>query len=264
MAAFRDIPSILGQFAIFSEVADYPTNGGVSAEHRVRFYDDSGDAGYLRECEIMSEEGGYCLYPDYIKSAHPISVAWDNSRRYSVLAWVNQSRSNTISARRVRVSVAPEIFGSTFDLPTARTISDVQSIVSPGLVCRWSAVSDGVTPDYDCLLAVVPQTDSLMRVRIYRFRVSYDGLQLFAEVSPNSTVLDISTGSRIAVWYQSQKFWMVVRSLEQTSSSGHTIRRYSSADSTSWTYEDDVAPAQTGPSVAPYYSGMMQYIGYTR
>jgi hypothetical protein len=247
-------------------VAEVSSNGSQFAVHQVNmrrstdnFVTDSFTK--LRVCNGMT---GFmqCSASTAIvvNSALPLAVAYHEGLAQTVVAWVNQNRQNDTSSHAVKIAV-----GSISDtlLPVPEDLTDstgnrVQSNVTPGLACSTRAANG-----FDCIAAVVRQDDALGTITLYRFSVARNNQRnkYAITMDPNSTAVQVGgtsarTGNRIAAWFQSGKFYLGFRTLNDN----QPLHVWSSADTLTWAANNFGGTVDAGPSAISYWTGDNQLL----
>ena len=117
---------------------------------------------------------------------------------------------------------------------------------------------------YDCLVAVVPQTDGIMNIQLHRFWSSAGSTNyVMHKDSSITSFINAPTASRIAVWYHDDRWWLAYRTMY----SGNQLVVFTSPDTVNWSWgPDGVAYSgytDIGPSAASYWRGNNALL-YTR
>jgi hypothetical protein len=222
----------------------------IHSSHRVRQRRSTtgfstSSANTLRECTTPS---GFltCAASSPIQTGKPPAVAWDDATNRSVFVWAHQNRLDDAASQRVRVAVG---YVDDQTLPPAQAL-DVQTVAAPGVACK----ADQAGWFYDCIVAVVPQTDALFNVQIRRFQAQA-GANGYTLVNDPfvTTLINTPTAGRIAVWYSDSQdeFFIAFRSL--LTDQGVSV--LSSDDTLSWTPVPFITYSDVGPSAVSYYTG---------
>jgi hypothetical protein len=224
---------------------EYPTalDGGSSPHVSYRRSSDGFDTsswGNLKECTTMT---GFmtCSSSEYIQSSKEPAIAWAPSVSRSIFAWVNQNRQNDTDQREIRIAVG---YVNQYTLPVA-TGTGMQSNVGPGIAC-----STGNANGYDCLMAYVPQSDGGHYIRLRRFTPAAGKERHTLSWDSTATTFNVSTASRIAVWYHDAKWWLAYRS----SNSNQNVFVRSSTDSVTWSDSSLLAYSDVGPTAIAYWT----------
>lgn len=225
------------------------SNGSRDAVHRVRGRRSSdgfvsGTTAFLDQCSTMSGDMT-CTNTAPVVSSFSLATAWHDTLSRTVTAWAHQDRGNNTNSHAVRIAVGS--VGET-TLPVHDTLTDagapVQTNVAPGLVCKNNQANG-----FDCMVAVVPQSDSLGVIRVYRFSVAKSGNRYVITMDPTSTLLSGErTGNRIAAWHHENRFWIAFRSLNGS----QPLQIRSSADTLTWSGSGPGGNIDAGPSAVSY------------
>lgn len=229
---------------------EYPTNGASGSDHRLRYMRSTdGFDNWIRdsmvECSAMS---GWmtCNGTTDVRTGLASGYAWDDYNDEPVIAWAHQNRDNNTTSRRINVAVG-KVGAKT--LPQSFSVAGVQSLVRPGVVCKNNQIAGG----YDCMVAVVPPTEALYQIHVYRFWLSTGTNRYEINLAPTHFVFGTNeaTSTGIAAWFHDDRFWIAFRTFD----ADQNLEVWHSSDTSSWTKDSLVAYSDTGPSAASYWTG---------
>ena len=258
-ATWREDHSIDKVF--YASFDEFPTAFAADAKHRARYSRSSNGflsaiSGSLSTCTAMT---GFlsCVDTTPIYTGKAIAVGWDDHNNRTVTVWANQTRLNDAAERQLRVSVGTV---NHLTLPVFDSLG-VQSNIPPAVAC--DALVGG---DYDCIVAFTDQNDLLNEVKIRRFSASAGPQRYLLNLDPNihQVMLNVRTGSRLAVWSNNGKFWLAVRPI-RTVGGNQLLELFSSVDGAAWVTEGaGLAAAATGPTAASVWAGPSNVLMYAR
>lgn len=246
----------------YSYWQEWPTQYDEYSRHAVRQIYSSNDfatqtADYLYHCTSMT---GYFTCSNYAALASPgrLSVAYHQTINRSVVAWLNQERTNVSSSpsNEIWISVG-HVANNRLSLPEK---TGIRSAVPPGIACNAD-----FSGSYDCVLLYVPIDDLTLRISAKHVQVVPESYGYRAYVNPME--YKFPSGSRtsgpIAVWWNAgqSKFYAAWR----RTASNQPIGVRSSAMGATWDFEtSNLDSTYIAPSVANMFQGTNNLLVYAK
>ncbi len=251
---------------IFSNYQDsqLPNTSGLYEQGNLVNYYRSNDSfqtqsnlGYLYHCNSMT---GWmsCSSSSNLYSGHKLALAWDEQHSRTVVGWLDQTRQNNNTDRRIMLSVGYTTEISLFNTPIMTlaepdTLGTRRSAITPGLACKQNAAYGS----RDCILAYVPDDTVNGDIKITAFSItqSINRYVIFNIASDRSLFTGARTANDIAIWYHDSKFWIAYKGFDLLNKSSMYIYSSSNGGYT-WSYHQKYPTSSpTGPSAVGYWSG---------
>ena len=175
--------------------------------------------------------------------------AYDDYTNRSVIAWTHLDRSHPSVSANHDVRISWGFYDGSYT--SARRLAPssslgVRSDVSPGLACKAFEAGEYS----DCMLAYTDLADPTNRIKFRRFYAQSNGQYYYPVIEGPDQTIDSAqwhrTASPIALFYHSQKWWVIFRLALATGAGA--LRVYSSPNglTDTWTYHGSLGYSATG------------------